>query len=498
MSARIGTVALARRQHPFYWAFPPLLHGGACRLLCTWGPRDTVLQPAVASLGACAHPLTHQKRHQHRRHLLSQSQSLSYHHHHQHHSQQQNQNPKQQQQRWFKRFCPLRTWWRWFRQQSLGRKCVTLVAAVFAGLCGYVALCLAVWWRQQSVVDGLFSPAEDHPLEDWALVEPTLREGDIVLMMGTGSVSAMITAAQFLYSGMHASALCYSHVAVVVEPVQYDRWRLRRRSPSLGCIDGDSGASGGTVEMTDAERGLLMAKPFPTGLLTEEQFLPGRRPKRGAVIMEAIDNTDVNAVDVNGVVRHGCVQLVEASRRVFGRRDGRWCYRRFAVRRLKGFEWTPHRKRLLRDFINENVGRPLDTNNALVLSYIHPRLYEWLGGRPRGTEVSCGELIVDLYKYCGVIRRRVRPAATNGDAVGNAPSTSLAAALLPASSGPDPGGDKDLERESVEEYYARPSITTAPYQFAEGEEVGVLDFAEGISLGPEVRLNHPYTSHQHQ
>lgn len=62
-------------------------------------------------------------------------------------------------------------------------------------------------------------------LDEWVLVEPTLREGDVVLMSGTSVVSTLITAGQLALSkfGYFLSPFLYSHVAVVVGPA---RWIL--------------------------------------------------------------------------------------------------------------------------------------------------------------------------------------------------------------------------------------------------------------------------------
>ncbi|RHW71044.1 hypothetical protein DPX39_080018100 [Trypanosoma brucei equiperdum] len=483
--------------------------------------QNALLRPSIAPFATNSFPLTHQKQHQHHSQTQSQYQPHHYHHKQQHHHSQtqhqthqhQHQHSKQQQQQQqqlgrFSVLRPFRSGWNRFCSQCRGRKCLIVAAACILGCCSYVVLCLALWWRQQEAVGRLFSPLEEHPLEEWSLVEPTLREGDIILMMGTGEISSKITAAQYVYSGMRAAALRYSHVAVVVEPAHFDRLRSRRTSFAYDIRNNsDNGSSrsnnnsvdGNIADSVNAEYGgMLLTRPLSAGIMGEGQSLFERRPRRGAVIMEAIDNIDVNAPDVNGHVRHNCVQLVEASRRLFGRHDEKWCYRRFAVRRLKGFEWTPQRKRLLREFINENVGRPLDTNSALMLSYIHPRLYEWVGGRPHGNEISCGELIVDLYKHCGVIRRRERPITNSGVMTSGllSPTPVTSAVALTTSLEDGVEGNKEREKECVEEYYARPSIQTAPYQFAEGEEVGVLDFAEGISLGPEVRMCHPYATQQ--
>lgn len=354
--------------------------------------------------------------------------------------------------------------WRRFCAQRFARKCLFACGGGLFACGAYVAVCLFVGWRQAAAVELLFQPQEDYALEEWSQVEPTLCEGDIVLLMGTGMTSWKIIMAQFAYSCMQPAALRYSHVAVVVEPAQLERW------PSQS-------AATTSMETSMHNRSLSPAGTI-ADILRNERSMLQRKQKRGAVIMEAIDNCDVNAPDVNGKVRHECVQLVEAKHRLFGREGERWCYNRFAVRRLKGFEWTPQRKRLLRAFINENVGRPMDKSPLLVLSFIHPRLYEWTGARATGREVSCGELIVDLYKWCGVIQNAA-PAPE-----------SVAPGEEGASGGPhddDSGGAGANSRQRT----GRPSVQVAPFHFAEGMEVGVLDFAEGVSLGPEVRVTPP-------
>ncbi|EAN87023.1 hypothetical protein C3747_15g71 [Trypanosoma cruzi] len=354
--------------------------------------------------------------------------------------------------------------WRYFRAQRFSRKCLTLGTCVLLLSVGYFSLCVLVGWQLEASVHALFQPHEEYPLEEWSKVEPTLREGDVVLLMGTGITSWKIAIAQFAYSLMRPAALRFSHVAVVVEPAQLERWSAHSLSSTAASVD----ASGRCRP--------LFSSGTIADVLHRERSMLQRKQKRGVILMESVDNLDIHAPDVDGKVRHECVQLVEANHRLFGREGDRWCYNRFAVRRLKGFEWTPERKRRLRMFISENVGRPMDKSSLLVLCYIHPKLYEWTGARSKGTEISCGELIVDLYKFCGVIQKRMRMvpvtdahAQSDGDVVINP--------------------DGSMSR--PEWYYRRPSIQTAPYHFAEDMEVGVLDFAEGISLGPEVRMSLP-------
>ncbi|RNF26196.1 uncharacterized protein Tco025E_01660 [Trypanosoma conorhini] len=360
---------------------------------------------------------------------------------------------------------PIRGRWRHFLAQRFPRKCLTVVTSALLLFAGYVSLCIVVERQMEASVRQLFQSHEEYPLEEWSKVEPTLREGDVVLLMGTGITSWKITTAQFVYSLMRPAALRFSHVSVVVEPAQLERWPSPRFAP----------ASSTAVEASKGG-GQWLPSGRISDMLQRERSMRQRKQKRGAILLEAVDNLDINAPDVDGKVRHECVQLVEAKHRLFGREGERWCYNRVAVRRLKGFEWTPQRKRLLRSFINENVGRPMDKNPLMILSFIHPKLYAWTGGRQGGTEISCSELIVDLYKYCGIIQKRVRmvpvtdgAANADGDVVVNP--------------------DGSLSRPQW--YFNRPSIQTAPFHFAEGMEVDVLDFAEGVSLGPEVRMSLP-------
>ncbi|ORC79582.1 uncharacterized protein TM35_002051000 [Trypanosoma theileri] len=398
---------------------------------------------------------------------------------------------------------PLRAGWRRFRAQRFLRKCATLTLGVLLSCCGYLVLCAVLQWRWEAGVASLFVPHEEFPLEEWAQVEPTLREGDVVLMMGTGSTSRRITWAQFAYSLLRPAALRYSHVGVVVEPAQFERWPLYR--PSSSTSSTSTGTSLTTTTTTAGGRdGLEYSGRLSTStiadMLRDERLRLQRKQKRGVVMMEVVDNLDVNAPDVNGKVRHECVQLVEASHRLFGREGERWCYNRFAVRRLKGFEWTPQRKGLLRQYVNENVGRPLDKSPLLVLSFIHPKLYEWTGARRTGREISCAEMIVDLYKHCGVIQKRMRlvPVASNNDNHNdnnnnnnNNNTNNNSNNSSPHTESADVIVNHDGSSDYPEWYYSRPSIQTAPCHFAEGLEVGVLDFAEGISLGPEVRMSLP-------
>ncbi|ESL07659.1 hypothetical protein TRSC58_04648 [Trypanosoma rangeli SC58] len=360
---------------------------------------------------------------------------------------------------------PLQRRWRRFRAQRFPWKCLTVATSTLLLFVGYVALCIVVEWRMEASVQQLFQPHEEYPLEDWSEVEPTLREGDVVLLMGTGITSWKISTAQFVYSLMRPAALRFSHASVVVEPAQLERWSSQSFVPTTGV----------SVEASEGRRQLLSSCTI-ADMLQRERSMRHRKQKRGAILLEAVDNLDINAPDVDGKVRHECVQLVEAKRRLFGREGERWCYSRVAVRRLKGFEWTPQRKRLLRSFISENVGRPMDKSPLMILSFIHPKLYEWTGGRRQGTEISCSELIVDLYKHCGVIQKRMRmvpvkdgTTSTDGDVVLN------------------PDGSFSCPQW----YFNRPSIQTAPFHFAEGMEIDVLDFAEGVSLGPEVRMSLP-------
>lgn len=88
-------------------------------------------------------------------------------------------------------------------------------------------------------------------LDEWVLVEPALREGDILLMSGTSLVSTLITAGQLALSkfGYFLSPFLYSHVAVVVAPA---RWVLEEEWET-DAVEGDGDGSSGMRGMEEEE-----------------------------------------------------------------------------------------------------------------------------------------------------------------------------------------------------------------------------------------------------
>lgn len=161
-------------------------------------------------------------------------------------------------------------------------------------------------------------------------------------------------------------------------------------------------------------------------------------------MLEAVDNKDVQCPDIDGTVRHDQVQIVAVRDRVYGKEGDRPCYHRFAIRRLQGFEWTPERREKLQQFLASHVGRSMDKSPLIMLSFVHPKLYDWFAPRLHN-EIACSELIVELYKAVGAI-----------DENANGPMR-------------------------------RSAIQVAPYHFAEGNEK-VLELTHGVSLGPEMKI----------
>jgi hypothetical protein len=322
--------------------------------------------------------------------------------------------------------------WRRFTQRGLLGKIATVFGYGAAGIGAYLGTCLVVRVMHQPSVDALFTSGKDYTLEEWRTVEPTLQPGDIILMRGTGLMSWTISTLHFMYSFMRPAGLRYSHVAVVVAPaiIEY--------------VDGDGDDSGkvGTAASTpyqvnsldeifaeaassalsSSSSSLAVSATSPQGsgsvheqLQAEESALR-RRPvmRRGAIILEAMDNKDYNVPDVTGVVTHDTVQVVEASRRIFSTTPSSSgstpAYRYFAVRRLRNYEHTPERQAKMRQFCLDSVGRRMDGSLLYPLAFLSSTLHT-LTHPLRSTvsdEVSCSELIVELYQHLGIIQRRWR------------------------------------------------------------------------------------------
>ncbi|CUG92482.1 membrane-associated protein, putative [Bodo saltans] len=327
--------------------------------------------------------------------------------------------------------------WPWWK------KLLYPITAPFVAFGAYVGVCTFIHKQHRPVLDDMFdwNHADEYPMEEWSKVEPTLREGDIVLLMGTGSMSWKICNTAFVISRLKAGSIRYSHVGVVVQPAEMES------RPLLFSRSGGSSKSAYKKEVIAR----ASASHEPPKVL------------KGALMLEAVDNKDINCPDWQGNVRHDSVQVVEISKRAFGSQDDRPCYHRFAVRRLQGFEWTPDRRDQLRRFIDEHVGQTMDKSPKLMIAFMFPSLYDWLKVRT-SNEISCSELIADLYKAVGVIQKRVQRAQVPNEAK----TGGFTIAEVP--------------------FDHRRSLEISPAHFAEGLEKGVLDFAPGVGLGPEVRI----------
>ncbi|KAK7194477.1 hypothetical protein NESM_000364500 [Novymonas esmeraldas] len=309
---------------------------------------------------------------------------------------------------------------RFRRRGALGRV-ATVVGYGVAGLGTYVATCLVIRTLHQPTVDALFAPARDYTLEEWRDVEPTLQPGDVLLMRGTGPMSWCITTLQFLLSFCTPAALRYSHVAVVVAPavveyVEREEAAAAAAAPpycvsalrDVFCTDtaGDAGPA-----VPEAGRG--GGSRSVRELLQAEEAALHRSPvtRRGAIVLEAMDNKDYDVPDVRGRVSHDAVQLVEASRRLLSMTpSGVPAYKYFAVRRLRHYDHTPERQSRLAQFCEDSEGRRMDSSLLYPLAFVWPRVHTRthpLRQLVTG-EVSCSELIVELYQHLGVVRRHWR------------------------------------------------------------------------------------------
>jgi hypothetical protein len=329
------------------------------------------------------------------------------------------------------------------RSWPLWKKILFPIAAPVVAFGAYVGICTFIHKQHRPLIDDMYdwNHAEEYPMEEWERVEPTLREGDVVLLMGTGSMSWKICNAAFVIARLKAASIRYSHVGVVVQPAE-----MESKASSLLRSVSNSKAAYKQEVMARVAAGHAPPKVV-----------------RGALMLEAVDNKDINCPDWKGQVRHDSVQVVEVSKRAFGSQGDRPCYHRFAVRRLQGFEWTPDRRDQLRRFIDDHVGQTMDKSPKLMLAFILPSVYDWLNVRT-SNEISCSELIADLYKAVGVIQKRVQMAQV-----------------------PDPAKSGGVAIAEVP-YDRRRSLEISPAHFAEGLERGVLDFAAGVGLGPEVRI----------
>lgn len=329
----------------------------------------------------------------------------------------------------------------------LWKKCLFPIVSPVALFGGYVGVCTFVHKQHRPLVDHMFDVehSEEYMMEEWSKVEPTLREGDVVLLMGTGSMSWKICNTAFVISRLKAASIRYSHVGVVVQPA-----KLESSTPARFPL------------RTHRSRETNSRLEYKKEVLQRASAREPDKIVRGAMMLEAVDNKDVNCPDWKGTVRHDSVQVVEISKRAFGFDGDRPCYHRFAVRRLQGFEWTPDRREELTRFIDSHVGVKMDKSPKIMIAFMFPKLYDWLKIR-KTREITCSELICDLYKAVGIIQKRVQ-------------TTHVADAS---------SGGFQVSEVLYDPYR---SLEVAPAHFAEGLEKGVLDFATGVALGPEVRF----------
>lgn len=224
-----------------------------------------------------------------------------------------------------------------------------------------------------TVSTALYLESQRSPASFWDDTASTLNPGDIILMKGTGKMSWRIANLTYPWTNFDPWALKYTHVSVVVD---VDR----------------------TKDPADVW------------------------------ILEAVDNSDASVPSRDGVVRHRQVQVVNARDRLFSLRPddklGRFensilgkiaytfflpppseeykiwktrCYSRASCRRLEGFEWTPERRASLKNFVDKNVGRPIDRSPLVSVAQLGPEYYT----RKNPEEITCTELLVDLYKELG-------------------------------------------------------------------------------------------------
>lgn len=324
-------------------------------------------------------------------------------------------------------------------------------------------------------------PKGQRSAQHWTDVLPTLRTGDVVLMMGTGSMSWKITTLGFAWMFYDLDALRYSHIAVVVGPdlwADADTSRAGRERKMLRPLDALKQLTpSALIDLAVLRVATVFDTPIGAEVMRRADAAytaRGRTPDHwrwttpSPLILEAIDNKDVNGSNVlqPGVTLHDQVQVGYLADRIFGKEGDRWCYNRVAVRRLTGFEWTPERRQKAREFVEANAGRPMDKSPRLMLAMVDPDLHK----RDDPRTISCSELVVDFYKAIGVLPNgpAVKPWARFKD-----------------------GADTGLK--GVLRGVAFPSICYAPYHFTtNGMRYKSHYFGfEGrdVAFGPEERVD---------
>jgi hypothetical protein len=278
------------------------------------------------------------------------------------------------------------------------RKKLAYILFGSTGLFGsYVGVCTLVHLASKASLDEEFSPTSPFAVHQrmWDEVERELQPGDVLLMMGTSTMSWKICNSQFVHSFFRPAAIRYSHVALVVAPLE---------PPTVDQVTGKV-----------------------------------LRPGHGALIYEVMDNTDCYITDyLTNTIRTMSPQVVEAKKRIFALDTvtGKPCYCRLGVRRLVRLrsdempDWsldeldgrevilkrrdaaksglgsrpalTPEMVRRLWSFIADHDQYAMDDSPMVMLAFVHPavtRLIDHRGGR---TMTTCSELLAKLLLDVGV------------------------------------------------------------------------------------------------
>ena len=278
--------------------------------------------------------------------------------------------------------------WSWFCRLPPWKRCVVLPASAIGGIGAYIAFCTILHVASKKYLDDEFRPGSSagHGLRTWEDVEPELREGDILLMMGNSTMSWKICNSQFCHSFMRPAAIRYSHVALVVAPMEPPR--------------------------VDKKTGAVLS------------------PGHGALIYEVMDNTDAFISDyTTKKIKTMCPQVVEAKQRIFARdlTTGEVCYTRLGVRRLVRMDSIEdddignekavilRRRRLARDgggvrpalspeqcsamwdFIKQHEDYMMDDSVKVILAFGHPIFATTMDHRKGRKMTTCSELISKLY-----------------------------------------------------------------------------------------------------
>ena len=257
--------------------------------------------------------------------------------------------------------------------------------------------------RPNTTVDNIFVESVQTPPQWWDDVACTINVGDIVVVRGTGSMSWRITNLTYAWRRFDPWALKYSHVGVVVEvdrtqdpPAVYMLEAVDNRDASVP--DRDGHVRHRQAMVVNVRDRLLSLRP------EDAELVAARR-------RDAENPTFVTRL------RHYLRPPPTDEQLTYRRR----CYNRACVRRLEGVDWDKDgRRERLAAFVAKVVGRPLDASPLISLAQASPALYS----RADPVSVSCAELVVDLYKECGIVVPEAgfvpfrgdgaRPAAADG------------------------------------------------------------------------------------